>query len=394
MKIELTCLKYQQGEVERYTAAIPYQQLRDICVIDIFESNGEAPNEENIKNTGYQRKTTVESVRKGTNYLRKYDNPTFPTSLLINIRNEVSIEHIMGNVFKIIIDENTPIYIVDGQHRVLYLNNYIERFGWDAFDEKFNGSFELPINVSINKPKKVEMRDFITVNGNQKKVSAHMTSQILSLSLIGEPEESLSKEEKRSAVMVAVCNYMLSNNTVLSDIFIPANQNGYSKAVREENPDLVNKRLTKTSTFDKSISWVYNILNDNKVEREIIPGFSTFTKEGQIDTISSIMVAYWTAIYELLPEGFINAAKYSLVRSLGINTLNRFLANLLKAMDIGGRDIFNKDEYKVMLSLKSCFNQDNIDDYWLTNVGDYACEGSSDQTVAKIANLIYENRII
>ena len=135
---------------------------------------------------GYQR--VLRQARKqeiSKSVLSKRGDIQFPTSIVISVRDEKAFNHVKNGIYQYDPNMHGPLWLVDGQSRCGGLEHALDEA--DKLNE--NGSYDDIINTILNKnltvcilftdDVNVEMRVFVDINNNAKKVETNLAMEIL-----------------------------------------------------------------------------------------------------------------------------------------------------------------------------------------------------------------------
>ncbi len=270
---------------EIYITTLRAIDVAEKCVIDRWT-------QKNVN--GYQRvpNTYRLSDKRGgiVRYLLK-DLGCFPTSILVNVRDNLSFEKTGSNEYYEIgkLDlGDSKLWLIDGQHRVEALKRAFER----------NGDFEdYPLVVSILvKPLKFdELLLFYVVNKRQKSVPTDLAFRHLQRMLWEKGTGWLYDFEGARGVRLGLASEVI-------DYLNTEPQSPWYKRIR--------------------------MVGDEKGDQFVDDGFfinivATILKEKTftglpVKDFAQHMINYWSCIRELYPEAFEEPEKYTLLSHAGL----------------------------------------------------------------------------
>jgi len=283
--------KYERRDVELYITTLTAKELLNKDIVDIDRWDQENNPE------GYQRPLAGYRPREIARYLTE-EAGIFPTSILLNVRGEIKFEPKEDSVGKLIIPpESLPLWLVDGQHRVVGIRHCI-RQGFEDFSD-----YPLPVTI-MNLDKMAEVTMFYVINKRQKGVPVDVAER--NLREIFKTTPIIEKIEPR---------YLVSAARVL-DITEYLNENPespfYDKIYYTQSQR--KGRLIKESIMSRAIGKMYD-------KNEFF-----FTEDR--DKVKEFLRNYWNAVKELYPTAFGDNDEYNLTRSQGIRAMT-YLAGMV-----------------------------------------------------------------
>jgi len=277
--------------------------------------------------TGYQRLPSERrlSMMRGSavRYLMK-ELGYFPTSLLLNVRGDVTfIEDKKQDGFRYgVLDvPGEEFWVIDGQHRIEALKRAIAR----------NRDFEeYPVIVSILRlPDRFdEMLLFYIVNRRQRGVKTELVYRHLQRMLIKKGEEwLLDLEGKRGLTQSYAIEIVdVLNKEPISPWYGRIREVGEPKHIDHIIED---KDLMPT---------VVEILNQ------------PYFKNMPISEIADLLIDYWNALYNIYPECFTEPKGYSLLRKPGMPAMHKLFIDVYGIILQKG-DVSESAMYKVLTRL-------------------------------------------
>ncbi len=332
-QMEFPCLKAGQHGRTFYSCVIPADRLSEMYSKGIIKADVWRPEHRQ----GYQRESVRLRARKFGNYVKS--NGISPTSILLYQRDLSN-----GVVFadgKITIpdmkSDEPLLYIVDGQHRALGLE---DGFARGDLDETLK--FDVPAVILLKgdrDPYIEEAEQFVTINSTQKRVRTDLASQQLlkiaeqggilkgaitdgSIIDVGAPKEIL----KLFATHVA--------NMLTDDPSSPL----YGKIVRPATAR-ADSGLPSSSQFEDS-------LLDNYVEGSVM-SFAA-NRAYTIGELVELLKNYWAAIFELLPSAIESPSEYHVTKTVGTHALNALIPSMFNLKRL--KKVPSKEDFQKVLS--------------------------------------------
>lgn len=318
----LLLTKMRAGDLPKYTE------------IHHFESGKpfDAPDQ------GYQRPEEEPRIRKFANFLRRERDEgrpvRMPTALLLSARGTDIVLSPNGTIT---IKSTNRLPLVDGQHRTGGFRYAIEDKGLVEFAD-----YEVPVVIMMEIDKIGEMRQFRTVNGEQKSVRTDLVNMILAQLVEREGEDAVKGSDLWKVAATHVVRRLNDDPTgPWFDRIVFPDQRSYSKEEVEANPELRHRRVSRATSFITSLKPIGAYLD------VINPGSRTVHQKA--DDLFSVIDAFWRALRTLNPAPFDEADDYVMLKTPGIFSLHRVCLSVMKDMYRGRRE-FTEPEFAHMLA--------------------------------------------
>lgn len=275
---------------------------------------------------GYQRLPIVKRFSEGKGSIVRYlmkEIGCFPTSILLNVRGELSFEEgddmgwcTLGDLD--IGDEK--LWLIDGQHRMEALKRAIER----------NADFEkYPVIVSILQlPNRFdELMLFYIVNRRQRGVPTDLAYRHLQRMLWEKGTNWLYELEGRRGVLLGLA-------TEIVDYLCDDPRSPWYGRIR---------RVAETKTDD-------HIIQDKMMIRSVADVLKEKVFEGlPVSDMADLLIDYWNAIVWLYPAVFDESRHYTLLAAPGIYSLHMLFPYVYsRCVTVG---VVNEDEMRNVLEL-------------------------------------------
>ncbi len=248
----------------------------------------------------------------------------FPTSILLNVRGDVSFtENKDQNWFSygMLDTQSDEFWVIDGQHRIEALKRAIAR----------NRDFEnYPVITSILRlPDRFdEMLLFYIVNRRQKGVKTDLVYRHLQRMLIHKGEDwLLDLEGKRGLTQ----GYAIEIIDVL-------------------NKDPVSPWYGRIREVGEA-KHMDHVINDSEMMPTITQILEErYFKNMPIKEIALLLIDYWNALYNIYPECFTDPDEFSMLQKPGMPALNKLFIDVY-GIAIQNGEVSEESIYNVLLRL-------------------------------------------
>jgi DGQHR domain-containing protein len=273
---------------------------------------------------GYQRLPLVKRFSEGKGSIVRYlmkEIGCFPTSILLNVRGELSFEEgedmgwcTLGDLD--IGDEE--LWLIDGQHRMEALKRAIDR----------NADFEkYPVIVSILQlPNRFdELMLFYIVNRRQRGVHTDLAYRHLQRMLWEKGTDWLYELEGRRGVLLGLA-------TEIVDYLCDDPRSPWYGRIR---------RVAETKTDD-------HIIQDKMMIRSVADVLKEKVFEGlPVSDMADLLIDFWNTIVWLYPAVFDESRHYTLLAAPGIYSLHMLFPYVYsRCVTVG---VVNEDEMRNVL---------------------------------------------
>jgi DGQHR domain-containing protein len=364
--VRVLALRCRQNGADIYQCVIP---LRDFCQIqrkvEPFDSDlkelffhEKIQVEEYLKQQGYQRSLEMNRVHNFRKYITS-PHALSPTAILLNDRGGAVIfkeETSIGNIGFGYLEVNVgiPLYECDGQHRDA---GYVEAIAFGLPED-----FPILVNITTGLSKALEMKQFGTINDEQKGVKTNLLIDLMTLQDPkgqGENNQPIKpKEFRKIACNQAASRCNSSKSSPWFGVLRGTNEKRPTKKEIDANPSLISSRLLGLDSFRESLEPVYSHLQN------YYGGLHDADQMGE--KIANVVINFWSAIRQLMPAAFEDPTKFVLPKSTGCYTLHKVLPDLLRRMYLGRRE-WTTEEFVTMV--KEC-NYFTNSDFWKSDTGE------------------------
>ncbi len=362
---------FKQGSHTLLVTALPAKDLLDLATIDRYNSDIAATDAKQ----GYQRPEERARAKKISKYLNESDDVLLPTTILLSARGgRLSFDN---STSLLTLDENYPLQIVDGQHRIAGLRHAIHEAG----NTKLL-NFPVPVVIMQGLDKVKEMQQFATVNGTQKSVRTDLVNMILSQIMAAKGEEAIPPKDLWKVVVSRVIERLNNNpESVWDDMIVMPDQFAYKKKEIKLKPKLANRRIVRATSFMQSLKNLYKYLTEYKH----IP--TSWSIDKQADELARIVSEYWNAFAAVCPEPFASPGEYVLQKTPGVFSLHSVLIGLVRDMFLGRRELV-QEQFEIWLRPAAEEGTEPLSEsFWRAKEGRAADFGSM-KGFAELANII------
>jgi DGQHR domain-containing protein len=297
--------------IDLYLAALPAAEVIRRQKIDIQTPDNPG---------GYQRRPESHRLVQIAKYIARGEG-LLPTAVLVNIRQGAWFEeNNPGDSFgQLHFSDDQQWWIEDGQHRILGVQEAIGQAANARRPVDF--SYDLPVVFCLGFNRTEEMDLFEIVNSKAKGVPTDLVASIIFNRVTeerGKPEPGkISLPQLRKAVGVAVGHYLGDSDP----------WKGHIQEVNESK-DVVNKPM-QANTFASTLLPTLR-------ERWVHTRFLTNPKDPKFNDLAKVVLTYWRALAELMPEAFADIAHYSVQRPIGVYAFHELLPEVMDACRMEG----------------------------------------------------------
>jgi DGQHR domain-containing protein len=298
---------------------------------------------------------------------------TFPTSVLVNVRTPIKFvakESIADGIDygELSFDENEPLWIVDGQHRLEALKRAM------ASKPEF-AEYPLPVSILNLETKFEEMLHFYLVNSRQRKIPTNLVYRQL---------------------QVMVNKIVLGEKEWLKEIIVgPAEER---QAMAAFIVDFLESE--EGSPFQGKLQFMgeekepHHLLSDEMLTRYTAKILTEKAYAGMgYERVAEMLADYWNAIKELFPDCFENPGKYTLLKSTGVASFTYLFPTIFAYCAADGQ--ISKSCMKKYLTLlqektpdpqlSTDFQKSITEDWWSRAHGPSIASATSEKVFSEIS---------
>ncbi len=269
------------------------------------------------KKTGYQREISLARVNKLVDDLRK-KQVDLPTALLLNLREFHAERNLTkdGDQYSFCPD-GSPLYIVDGQHRIEALSRLVQENAAQWSD------FEVPFVCMLGATELEEMEEFYIVNSTAKSVRTDLAFDLLKQRAENDPAVYDSLLERGQAWRVeaqGIAEELARTAKWVGRIRFPGEEKGATTIGSSGMVGSLQDLLA--NTFFGSIS------RGNRIQ---------------------ILDAFWKGVSAVLPEAFEDPERFVIQKSTGVQVMHRVLIPALEYLRSTGKSLISPNSYEEAL---------------------------------------------
>jgi DGQHR domain-containing protein len=275
------------------------------------------PRRDHRSQTGYQRDVSKARVNKLVSDLLS-NRVDLPTAVLLNLRDFDPDIHLVEKANQHLFAPGaSPLYVVDGQHRVAALSRLIES------NEEDWGGFQLPFACMLGADPEEEMEQFYIVNSTAKSVRTDLAFDLLKQRAESDPTVMRGIVESGQSWKVdgeRLCEKLAKSEIWRSRIRFPGEPKGGTTI---NNSGMVNSLKALLAA----------------------PYFGALSVDNQLQ----ILDAYWRGLREVLPEAFHDPTDYTLQKVTGVQVMHLVLIPLIEYVRSVGGSLVDPDSYADVL---------------------------------------------
>jgi DGQHR domain-containing protein len=291
--------RQKRPDVNLYVTALPVRELVGRFAIDTYEA---------ANPRGYQRPVTPSRLRQLSAYMRQEEG-MLPTSILLCIREPHRAEFepsgpqdAWGETGVLSIDPSVPMWVVDGQHRILGLQRAMtkDRAKWLA-------DYPLPVVIVEGIDAYEEMRYFHVINTRHKGVPVDVVDRHLLTMREAEGTGLLEREGER--------NYLRARATMLTDVLNGDPESPWLGMIRMPGEPL---RPRHTMRQHSMVSSLEPVVSDGLVKRV------------SDEEAGKLLLNYWNAARSYWQNAFESPHEYAIQKTLGAGALHQLFPDVLE----------------------------------------------------------------
>ena len=314
-------IRVLQGNVLRAGVPLVVGIITAAALTDRFE----IPRRDHRRKTGYQREISITRVNRIVADLRerKID---LPTGVLLNLRDfnpETDLRETKSGGL-LLMPNDQPLYVVDGQHRVEALKKLVE-----SEPERWS-DFKIPFICMLGGTEVQEMEQFYVVNSTAKSVRTDLALDLL---------------KQRAEADADVMNTLIERGQVW----------------KVKAQTIVEALDRNSSIWRGLIRFPGEAAGDTMIASAGMasalkgplgtPYFGSITTDNQV----KVLDAYWQGIKRVLPEVFERPSSFTMQKATGVLVMHGLLVSVIEYVRSKGWSVIEPASYEK--ALKDALNE-------------------------------------
>ncbi len=316
MPIRVEAFAFKQDGVNMYAGIMKVGDILKVAKVDVYRKEGE-------KELGYQRVPEAGRARKVATYLRRSRKALMPLSVLLSLRDQVVRCEESDKRVILTIPDDVTLWIVDGQHRLAGFKVAIEDEGVERLRD-----YPLPVVIMQGLSTYDEADQFRVINETMKKVRTDLARRILAMRFI-----SRSSEARRELIQLDRMWEAISVEVI---------------EILNTRPDSPWRGRIQPPNVRKQPSHTVREISFSTSLKPILKEWPYRTWRAQ--RVANILIEYWKAWQDLVPEAFSDAQDYVLLKTPGVFSLHELAYFVLEVLRSRGIDNPSKDDFKDILA--------------------------------------------
>ncbi|MEA2394614.1 MAG: hypothetical protein QOJ82_2505 [Solirubrobacteraceae bacterium] len=280
-------------------------------------SNYVIPRRDQRHKSGYQREASSSRVNKLIQQL-SLNRVDLPTAVLLNMREFDAEQHLIEKNGQLFLAPNgRPLYVVDGQHRIVALDKLV-----DSDPDRWS-SYEIPFSCMLGADEREEMEQFYVVNSTAKSVRTDLAFDLLKQRAETDPEvmKGLVESNERWKVEAQALTEALADTEIWRGrIRFPGDERGLT--------------TINSSGMASSLKTLLDT-----------PYFGAVSRPNQIRILDS----YWKGINLCLPEVIAEPQDNTLQKSTGVMVMHPILVQIIEYLRSKGLSPIDPESYADVL---------------------------------------------
>ncbi len=302
--MEIDVWPFRQEGVQMYQGVLNADELLAVARVDEWH---EADGEER----GYQRKLSPTRTGDVARYLTKDKCPLLPTSILLSHRGKLNVlGRTEGGFARVELPEGETLWVVDGQHRLEGLRKAIDEFGQERLKD-----YPLPIVIVEFADESREADQFRIINETMKKVSTDLARRLLT------NMRARADSGQRRAIRDQYFGRTWEMNAVDIVKILRTNDDSPWKGRIASPQERKQKGQIKELSFETSLKPILT--------------FSPYSSPAySAERLAGMLMAYWSAWQQLVPEAFDDPDDYVLLKTPGLFSLHTVARHVFEILRV------------------------------------------------------------
>ena len=304
-------------KLDVFTSQALFEGVQSVTGVGTFsqlESFFVVPVRDPVTHEGYQRQPSRNRIRKLARSL-SLGEAHLPLSVLLSTRGTGSLEMRNGSTDVLRLDNNSKLFVVDGQHRL----QAIAQLSKDEPEHWSN--FKISFVCIVGASESQEARLFLEINQKSQRLKVDLAASLLADRPISEIPfaERVSHDRMMNGQIVAE---RLSGESPL-----------WIGRIALAGTPLKGKTIGNFAMGDSLQNWLKY----------------AETHDIDLDTTYLILNAYWTAISQVLPECFTKPEKFGIQQQTGVRVLHNLLLDIAPLIVSAKKNLKSATSYRTYL---------------------------------------------
>jgi len=325
----LTAVPFLQGDVRLFSGVAPAGLLLRHGQVDEWRLEKEGA-------TGYQRAPERARARSVAKYIGQ-SKALMPLTVMLSYRDKLS-ERIEDQLDGAVVFKFKPqdvLWIVDGQHRLAGFRVAVEEHGMEHLRQ-----YVLPVVLVEGLTELEEAQQFQVINETAKKVRTDLARRLLYERAKVHGYDKLIREQRTWEVRA----------TEVLDKLMSDAQSPWQTRIQRPNERKTPRHAVKELSFSNSLRPILTVMPYSSYEPRVI---------------ADLLIQYWLAWQETVPEVFKDPGQYVLLKTPGVFSLHRLAIFVWEICRQPGKHL-SKDEMKGILNN---LEEYATPEYWSKEVG-------------------------
>jgi len=285
----IVAVPFLQGNVRLFSGVAPAGLLLRHGKVDVWRMS------DNNGAQGYQREPERRRAKSVAKYLAD-TRALLPLSVMLSYRGKLSerLQEQSDGVVVFKFKPNDVLWIVDGQHRVEGFRVAVEEYGMDHLRD-----YPLPIVLVEGLTELEEAQQFQVINETAKKVRTDLARRLL--------YERAKQQHSYDRLIREQRTWEVRATEVL-DKLLSDPQSPWRGRIQRPNEKRSPTHMVKELSFSNSLKPILTVMPYSSYEPRVI---------------ADLLIQYWRAWQESMPEVFENPSQYVLLKTPGVFSLHR-----------------------------------------------------------------------
>ena len=303
-----------------FVTALTAEQLIATTVVDPYKSSLKPGD----TNQGYQRPPERSRItRIGTYLIKKQGDGLYPNAILLGSRKPLLFDTMSR---RLELPSEPALRVIDGQHRIEGL-----RYAITEKNETTLSFLPIPVVIVEIQDRTEEMNQFRIINGTAKSVRIDLVNSILTAIAEEQGADAIPEKDLWKVVVTKVVDTLnRHDDSPWKDILLMPDEVGVKAS---------SGKITRATSAIASIKVIYDWLEQ----------FGFLAGKGvdeRAEYLADVLVAYWRAIRNVVPDAFSDPAEYVIQKTPGLFSLHYLLRDSLLRNIYKGRRSWDEPTFQ------------------------------------------------